>query len=126
MTFIGHIVRYTWYNPLLDTALQQSILLTKYSVPLSIKPEVPPLTTEEFEICLRKMQSACVRRAIVNELTEDAIYRVLKENALTEAAIQSTLQMHRRLQRRESKHPEWILEDLQKSCDEDNEDWEDR
>ena len=72
------------------------------------------MTTEEFEKCLRTMQAYTVRPALKNGKTDDEIFSLLKERALTEEAIQSMLQMHRDLKSGKRKLPDWWIEKRRK------------
>lgn len=72
------------------------------------------MTTEEFEKCLRTMQAYTVRPALKNGKTEDEIFSLLKERALTEESIQSMLQMHRDLKSGKRKLPDWWIEKRRK------------
>lgn len=65
------------------------------------------MTTEEFEKCLRTMQAYTVRPALKNGKTDEEIFSLLKERALTEESIQSMLQMHRDLKSGKRKLPDW-------------------
>lgn len=66
------------------------------------------MTTEEFEKCLRTMQAYTVRSALKNGKTDEEIFDLLKERALTEEKIQSMLQMHRDLKIGKRKIPIWL------------------
>ena len=72
------------------------------------------MTTEEFEKCLRTMQAYTVRPALKNGKTDDEIFSLLKERALTEEAIQSMLQIHRDLKSGKRKLPDWWIEKRRK------------
>ena len=72
------------------------------------------MTTEEFEKCLRTMQAYTVRPALKNGKTDDEIFSLLKERALTEESIQSMLQMHRDLKSGKRKLPDWWIEKRRK------------
>lgn len=69
------------------------------------------MTTEEFEKCLRTMQAYTVRPALKNGKTDEEIFSLLKERALTEESIQSMLQLHRDLKSGKRKIPDWFWEE---------------
>ena len=72
------------------------------------------MTTEEFEKCLRTMQAYTVRPALKNGRTDEEIFSLLKERALTEESIQSMLQMHRDLKSGKRKLPDWWMKKRRK------------